>query len=88
MKMFEYMASGKAIIASDLPVFREILSDLTAIFAAPDDIDAWTAALRRLKDPNLRKIYGMRARRCFEEKYTWEHRAKNLLVSLGSVETS
>ena len=49
LKIFEYMAYAKAIVASDLPVLREVLvPDRTALMVEPGDVAAWTRALHRL----------------------------------------
>jgi len=37
LKMFEYLASGRAILASDIPVLREVLTDKTACFYQPEN---------------------------------------------------
>jgi len=37
MKMFDYLASGRVILASDLPVFHEVLNENNAIFCPPED---------------------------------------------------
>ena len=50
MKMFEYMAAGRAIVSADLPVIREVLNEENAVFCKPDDIDDWKFALSRLLD--------------------------------------
>ena len=52
MKMFEYMAVGRAIISSDLPVIHEVLDNETAFFCPPEDSSAWvkergTSCVRR-----------------------------------------
>jgi len=35
MKMFEYLASGRAIVSADLPVIREVLNEENAVFCEP-----------------------------------------------------
>jgi glycosyltransferase involved in cell wall biosynthesis len=79
LKIFEYMASKKAIVASDLPVLREILSETNAILVAPDDLEAWKDAIRKLKDNTLRKKLGSAAHKAFRSKYTWDIRARNVI---------
>jgi len=85
LKIFEYMASGKAIVCSDLPVLREVLTDgENALLCRADDVDEWCAAMERLRDdPALREALGERAFQDYVEKYTWEQRAKRLLAEFG-----
>jgi len=55
LKMFEYMAAGRAIISSDLPVIHEVLDDRSALFCPPEDAASWIAAVGKLiHDPALR----------------------------------
>jgi glycosyltransferase involved in cell wall biosynthesis len=83
LKIFEYMASGRPIVASDIPAVREILSDgVNALLAAPLDVDAWAAALQRLEDPALASRIGARAREDLEARYTWRRRAENIIAAL------
>ena len=83
LKMFEYMASGKAILCSDLPVLREVLEDdRNALLADPDDLDAWVRAVGRLSDAALRARLGATARAEAVRDYTWEQRAKRILPIL------
>jgi glycosyltransferase involved in cell wall biosynthesis len=85
LKMFEYMASGAAIISSDLPVLREVLADgVNALLVPPADPSAWAQALARLRnDPSLARGLAQRARRDLEERYTWGRRAELILEALG-----
>ena len=55
LKLFEYLAAGRAIVASDLPSIREILhDDVDALLVAPGDASALAGAIRRLLgDPAL-----------------------------------
>jgi glycosyltransferase involved in cell wall biosynthesis len=81
MKMFEYMAAGRAILTSDLPVLREVLDDVTAVFCVPDDAEAWATALGGLLDDDEKRLsLGQRARRA-AEKYTWTERCRRALES-------
>lgn len=77
LKIFEYMALGKAIICSDLHALREVLTDqVNALLVPPADHDAWVQALSLLKDnPELRAKLGNAARDEFMAHYTWEKRA-------------
>lgn len=79
MKMFEYMAAGRPILSSDLPVIHEVLDEETAVFCPPEDLSAWKNALLTLKaDPNRREKLGKAARSAVEV-YTWRSRAKKAI---------
>jgi glycosyltransferase involved in cell wall biosynthesis len=84
MKLFEYMAAGTAIVASDLPAIRTVLRDEeTALRCPPADADAWAAALTRLEaDPGLRERLGANARADLDRHYTWDRRAADILAWL------
>lgn len=80
MKIFEYMAAQKPIMASDLHVIREILNDgENALVVSPTEPKAWIAALERLKDEGLRNRLAAAAYSDLREKYTWGKRAGNIL---------
>lgn len=81
LKVFEYMAAGKPIVISDMPVIREILTSReTALFCEPDDLVSWEKSLRELmRDDNLRKTLGQEAQQKFVENYTWNIRAKGVM---------
>jgi glycosyltransferase involved in cell wall biosynthesis len=82
MKVFEYLASGRAIVASDLPVLREVLNESNAVFAPPENIDAWDEALSHLKvDDNRRGALATHARKD-AVNYTWTERARRALEGL------
>lgn len=48
MKIYEYAASRRPILASNLPSIREILSERQAFFAEPDDEESFGKALREI----------------------------------------
>lgn len=82
MKAFEYLACGRAILCSDLPVLQEIFHAGNAILLPKEDPAAWMEALQRLlADPELRQRLATQARQD-ASRYTWEQRAANLLNGL------
>jgi glycosyltransferase involved in cell wall biosynthesis len=79
LKLFEYMAAGRAIVASNLPAIREVLTDeRTALLVAAGDPDALAAGIRRLAgDPGLRDRLADAALQAVAE-YSWDRRAERL----------
>jgi len=82
LKIFEYMAAGRAMVVSDYPVLREVLADDFAELVPPGDVDAWLDALHRLEDPAARARLGERARGVLAQRYTWTARAASVLAGL------
>ena len=79
MKMFEYLASGRAILTADLPVLHEVLDETTAVFAAPGDVESWESALGGLlADEKRRQSLGQCAR-SVSQRYAWVERARRAL---------
>lgn len=82
LKLFEYMAAGRPIVASNLPSIREVLSDDAAYFFEPDDPASLASAIRRaLSDPSAPERID-RSRRLVTQ-YTWEARAERVLSFLA-----
>ena len=81
VKIFEYMAHGLPIIASDLPTVREVLTnERNSILVPPEDIDAWSDALTRLTlSTSFAEDLARRAREDFLSKYTWDARVSTVL---------
>ena len=86
MKMFDYMASGRAIVASEIPVFHEVLSEQTAVFCPPEDSQAWAAAIRKLAvDKQEREKLAHNAKQ-LSQQYSWVARAKKTLAIVKNLE--
>lgn len=85
LKIFEYMAAGKPMICSDLPVLREVLhDDENSILVAPDSIADWVAELKKLQsDPKLANRIGDKAQEKFLLQYTWQKRAEKIVKAAG-----
>jgi glycosyltransferase involved in cell wall biosynthesis len=83
LKMFEYMAAGRPIVATDFPSVREVLRhEENALLVAPDRPDQIARGLRRvLEDRTLAEALAGRARKDVEA-YTWERRAEHILEVL------
>lgn len=83
MKLFEYMACGRPVLSSDLPVLREVLDGDFAVLLPPEDIGSWVEALKELcGDPQRREKLGSQAR-MRAERYTWEGRAQRILEGIA-----
>jgi glycosyltransferase involved in cell wall biosynthesis len=82
MKAFEYLACGRVICSSDVPVLKEVLSDENSILLPPEDVTAWVAALTKVRtSPHLYASQAAAARRT-AERYTWDERAKKIMGEL------
>jgi glycosyltransferase involved in cell wall biosynthesis len=84
LKLFDYMAAGTPIVASDLPTVREVLADGdNALLVPPEDPTSMAAAMRRLLvNPGLAE----RLRRTAYEQVqalTWNARADRIIEALG-----
>lgn len=79
IKMFEYMASGVPIIASDLPSLREVLNEKNALLTSPDNPNAFAEAIEKLlNNANLSALIARNAKDDVQ-KYTWDEYAKKIL---------
>jgi glycosyltransferase involved in cell wall biosynthesis len=79
LKLFEYMAAGRPIVASDLPAIREVLApDVEGVLVAPGDPSALAAGIARvLDDPALAARLAAAALAKVQD-FTWDRRAERL----------
>jgi len=84
IKLFEAMASGRAIIVSNIPPVREIVThEKEALLVDPEDENGWIEAIERLKnDIELTKKICENAK-IKVQKYSWEERAKKIIRTLN-----
>lgn len=80
MKMFDYLAAGKPIIAQDFPVLREVLHDnINSLLVPPGDVNAISDKIRYLlNNPDICQKISTNA---FEDaqQYSWKRRASKIL---------
>lgn len=85
LKLIAHMASGRPVVASDLPSIREITGNDAAVLVAPDDAEALADGIRKVLAD---KLFGERlAKRALEKvrRYTWEARADAITTLLANV---
>jgi len=86
LKLFEYMAAGRPIVASDLPAIREVLRDNeNAVLVEPGNPQALVAGIKKIKDD---EELGRRlaAQALIDvQHYTWAKRAERLEALFTSV---
>lgn len=80
LKLFEYMASARPIVASAVPALAAVLADETdALLVPPDDAPALAAAVRRIQgDTALAARLAKRARARAAD-FTWDKRVEAIL---------
>ena len=84
LKLFEYMAAYRPIIASDLPSTREILNEENALLVKPDDAKALTNGIRKmLGDNEMGQGLASNALRDVQ-LYTWDKRANKIMAFMGN----
>ncbi|MCE7980653.1 MAG: glycosyltransferase family 1 protein [Caldilinea sp. CFX5] len=83
-KLFEYMAMGKGIVASNLDQIGQVLShNHTAWMVKPGDVAALATGLKMLIDnPDLRAQLGQNARTEVVRNYTWRAHTQHIIEKL------
>jgi glycosyltransferase involved in cell wall biosynthesis len=86
-KLFEYMAMGKGIVASDLDQIGDVLSPAedsrAAVMVTPGHVESLVAGLMMLvEDPGRREALGRAARQLVLDRYTWRAHTARIIDSL------
>jgi len=82
VKLFEYMAAGIPVVASDFPLWREIVQGAQCgVLVDPQDPAAVGEAIERcLADPAAAEEMGRRGRDAVQLRYAWEPEGQRLLA--------
>lgn len=82
LKLFEYMAAGLPVVASNFPLWEEIVTaNGCGLTVPPGDCRAIAAALQTLAgNPDLGRQMGANARRAWLTRYNWLREAEKLLA--------
>lgn len=72
MKIYSYLDSGKALLATDLPTHTQVLTNQVALLADPNPQDFSQGVLRLVEDAGLRRKLGLAGKRLVEERHTYE----------------
>jgi glycosyltransferase involved in cell wall biosynthesis len=80
-KLFEYMACGLPVVASNFPMWRDVIEgNDCGLCVDPHDPTAIASALEYLADhPDRREEMGRNGRKAVERRYNWEVEAGRLL---------
>lgn len=79
LKLFQYMAAGRPIVASDLPSLRTVLSSENAFLVRPDDARALAQGIRNALSDNREAARKVERAREEVKQYTWQKRAERIL---------
>jgi hypothetical protein len=87
IKLFEYMAAGIPVIASDFPLWRSIIQEAgCGLLVDPFDTRALATAIEHLMtNRDEAEAMGWRGRKAVEERLNWANEERNLLSFYSSL---
>jgi glycosyltransferase involved in cell wall biosynthesis len=69
LKIYSYLYSGKAIVATDLPAHTQVLNEKIAVLVAPTQEALANGILKLVQSPDLRRRMGRRAQQFAKERF-------------------
>lgn len=78
LKLFEYMAAGKVVVASDLPSIREILDERTAYLCPPASPRSLAETIRSVYRNPTQARSRVEASRAMARDFSWIRRAETI----------
>tara|TARA_A100001015_G_C14975933_1_gene707257 strand:+ start:375 stop:1460 length:1086 start_codon:yes stop_codon:yes gene_type:complete len=79
LKMFDYLASGKIIIASNLKVYSHILKDnFNCLMPKKNNLESWINLINNISNKNIDLDYLEKNALNTASKYTWDKRIKKI----------
>ncbi|HEX9655072.1 MAG TPA: glycosyltransferase family 4 protein [bacterium] len=83
IKLFQYLAAGRVILAPALPDIQSVLNDANAVLVEPDNLEAASAGLRRIfADRQWSDALARQSRRDSQE-FTWQRRAQKIIAFIN-----
>lgn len=83
MKLFEYMASGRIIVATRIPSILEILNDGNSVIVEPDDPQKMAEGIMRAESADLAENLSNKALEDVRN-HTWQKRANRIVKFMNS----
>lgn len=87
VKLFEYMAAGIPVVASDFPLWRQIVTEAgCGLLVDPLDAKAIAAAIDfLLANPDQAEMMGRNGRAAVEHRYSWTAEARTLRETYAAI---
>src|SRR3989344_4893932 len=83
LKLFEYMASGRPIVASELLSIKEILNSENSVLVGSDDPESLVGGISKvIENSSFGEMISQKAKEDVKN-YTWQKRAERIVAYLG-----
>ncbi len=88
LKIYDYLASGKPLVATDLPMHTQVLDRRTAVLVRPDPRSFSEGMLRLIRSPSARKRLGRNGKKLVLKNYGFPVFREKIEELYGFVENS